>query len=86
MLLPLLAETAEACGGFDWDDSAFDRVCSAFEASLFGSRRAYGAIAPLVGVSVGTVVDLGGGLRVRHGFGRAGCALAAGRRPASGRV
>ena len=66
VLLPLLAETAEACGGFDWDDSAFDRVYSAFEASLFGSRRAYGAIAPLVGVSVGTVVDLGGGLRVRH--------------------
>jgi hypothetical protein len=66
VLLPLLAETAEACGGFDWDDSAFDRVYSAFEASLFGSRRAYGAIAPLVGVSVGTVGDLGGGLRVRH--------------------
>ena len=66
VLLPLLAETAEACGGFDWDDSAFDRVYAAFEASLFGSRRAYGAIAPLVGVSVGGVVDLGGGLRVRH--------------------
>ena len=53
VLLPLLAETAEACGGFDWDDSAFDRVYAAFEASLFGSRRAYGAIAPLVGLSVG---------------------------------
>ena len=66
VLLPLLAETAEACGGFDWDDSAFDRVYAAFEASLFGSRRAYGAIAPLVGVSVGGLVDLGGGLRVRH--------------------
>ena len=65
VLLLLLAETA-ACGGFDWDDSAFDRVYAAFEASLFGSRRAYGAIAPLVGVSVGGVVDLGGGLRVRH--------------------
>jgi hypothetical protein len=66
VLLPLLAETAEACGGFDWDDSAFDRVYTAFEASLFGSRRSYGAIAPLVGVSAGGVVDLGGGLRVRH--------------------
>ena len=65
VLLLLLAETA-ACGGFDWDDSAFDRVYAAFEASLFGLRRAYGAIAPLVGVSVGGVVDLGGGLRVRH--------------------
>ena len=66
VLLPLLAETAEACGGFDWDDSAFDRVYAAFEAALFGSRRSYGAIAPLVGVSVGAVADLGGGLRVRH--------------------
>jgi hypothetical protein len=66
VLLPLLAETAEACGGFDWDDLAFDHVYGAFEASLFGSRRAYGAIAPLVGLSVGGVVDLGGGLRVRH--------------------
>ena len=66
VLLPLLAETAEACGGFDWDDSAFERAYGAFEESLFGSRRAYGAIAPLVGVSAGSVVDLGGGLRVRH--------------------
>ena len=66
VLLPLLAETAEACGGFDWDDGAFDRAYASFEASLFGAQRAYGAIAPLVGVSVGAVVDLGGGLRVRH--------------------
>ncbi|HET8651348.1 MAG TPA: hypothetical protein VFM13_02130 [Gaiellaceae bacterium] len=66
VLLPLLAETAESCGGFDWDDGAFERAYAAFEESLFGSRRAYGAIAPLVGVSAGGVVDLGGGLRVRH--------------------
>lgn len=66
VLLPLLAETAESCGGFDWDDAAFERAYAAFEESLFGSRRAYGAIAPLVGVSAGGVVDLGGGLRVRH--------------------
>ncbi|HEY7708105.1 MAG TPA: hypothetical protein VH968_13135 [Gaiellaceae bacterium] len=66
VLLPLLAETAEACGGFDWDDAAFDRAYAAFEQSLFGARRSYGAIAPLVGVSLGSAVDLGGGLRVRH--------------------
>ncbi|HEU6443632.1 MAG TPA: hypothetical protein VFL61_01095 [Gaiellaceae bacterium] len=66
VLLPLLAETAEACGGFDWDDASFERAYAAFEESLFGSRRSYGAIAPLVGVSVGGVVDLGGGIRVRH--------------------
>jgi hypothetical protein len=66
VLLPLLAETAESCGGFDWDDAAFERAYAAFEESLFGSRRAYGAIAPLVGVSAGGLVDLGGGLRVRQ--------------------
>jgi hypothetical protein len=66
VLLPLLAETAEACGGFDWDDDAFDRAYGAFEASLFGAQRAYGAVAPLSGISVGGTVDLGGGLRVRH--------------------
>jgi hypothetical protein len=66
VLLPLLAETAEACGGFDWDDHAFERAYAAFEASLFGSRRSYGAIAPLVGLSCAGVVDLGGSVRVRH--------------------
>jgi hypothetical protein len=66
VLLPLLAETAEACGGFDWDDDAFDRAYAAFEASLFGSRRSFGAIAPLVGISLGGAAELGAGIRVRH--------------------
>jgi hypothetical protein len=67
VLLPLLAETAEACGGFDWDDGAFERVYAAFEASLYGATRAYGAVAPVVGLSIGSgVVDLGGGVRIRH--------------------
>lgn len=66
VLLPLLAETAEACGGFDWDDEAFERAYSGFEASLFGEHRSYGAIAPLVGVSIGGPLDLGGGIRIRH--------------------
>jgi hypothetical protein len=66
VLLPLLAETAEACGGFDWDDDAFERAYSRFEESLFGEHRAYGAIAPLVGVSIGGQLDLGGGVQIRN--------------------
>src|SRR5262245_8219788 len=66
VLLPLLVETAEACGGFDWDDDAFERAYARLERSMFGMRRAYGAVAPVVGVSIGGVIDLGGGLRLRH--------------------
>jgi hypothetical protein len=65
VLLPLLAETGEACGGFDWDDGAFDRAYLALERTLFGEGHAYGAVAPLVGLSAPTQVDLGGGVRVR---------------------
>jgi hypothetical protein len=65
VLLPLLVDAAEACGGFDWDDAAFDRAYLALERSLFGSGHAYGAVAPLVGVSISTQVELGGGVRVR---------------------
>ena len=36
VLLPLLVSTAEACGGFDWEDGAFDRVYGELERSLFG--------------------------------------------------
>ena len=49
VLLPLVADVAEACGGFDWDDEAFDRAYALLEHSLFGEKRAYAAIAPLVG-------------------------------------
>jgi hypothetical protein len=65
VLLALLISTAEACGGFDWDDRAFERAYAELERSLFGSSRAYAAVAPLVGVSVRTEIDLGGGVRVR---------------------
>ncbi len=65
VLLWLLTETADACGGFDWDDVAFERAYAELEASLFGQGRAYAAVAPLVGISVGTQVELGEGLRVR---------------------
>ena len=66
VLLPLVAEVAKACGGFDWDDQAFDRAYVSLEQSLFGEARAYAAVAPLVGVEAGGIVQLGEGLRVRH--------------------
>ena len=39
VLLPLLEETAEACGGFDWSDEAFERAYARLEASLYGTQR-----------------------------------------------
>jgi len=65
VLLALLVSTAEACGGFDWDDETFDRAYTSFERSLFGERRTYTAVAPLVGLSVATQFELAPGLRVR---------------------
>jgi hypothetical protein len=65
VLVPLLVRTAEGCGGFDWDDTAFDRAYEEMEALLFGSGHAYAAVAPLVGISCGSTIELGRGLRVR---------------------
>jgi hypothetical protein len=65
VLLGLLVSTAEACGGFDWDDEAFERSYEQLECSLFGERRRYIAIAPLVGISVGTPAGLSPALTVR---------------------
>ena len=65
VLLSLLIATAEGCGGFDWDDVAFERAYAELESSLFGSSRAYAAVAPLVGISVVTQFELGDGLRIR---------------------
>src|SRR3954468_4977922 len=65
VLLPLLASVAERCGGFDWHDAAFDIAYADLEKSLFGTARSYVAIAPLVGLSAGGTVELGGGIRVR---------------------
>ncbi len=65
ILLPLLSAVAERCGGFDWHDDAFDTAYDEFELSLFGSARSYAAIAPLVGLSAGATVELGGDIRVR---------------------
>ncbi len=65
VLVPLLVRTAEGCGGFDWDDTAFTRAYEELEGSLYGEGHAYGAVAPLVGLSVGTQIELGDGIRVR---------------------
>ena len=65
ILLPLVASVAESCGGFEWDDRVFDRAYLELERSLFGERRSYGAVAPLVGLSTPVPVELGRGLRVR---------------------
>lgn len=65
VLVSLLISTAEGCGGFDWDDVSFERAYGELESSLFGESRAYAAVAPLLGVSVVTQLDLGGGLRIR---------------------
>jgi hypothetical protein len=65
IVLPLLADVAEACGGFDWHDDAFDRAYAELERSLLGERRTYAAVAPLVGLSLGAQVELADGLRIR---------------------
>jgi hypothetical protein len=66
VLLPLLMDTAEICGGFDWDDDAFERAYAALERALFGERHQYGAVAPLIGVTTGgATIELGRGIRLR---------------------
>jgi hypothetical protein len=65
ILLPLIVDLAETCGGFDWDDATFDHAYAALEETLFRGRRSYAAVAPLVGLSAGSQIDLGRGLRIR---------------------
>ncbi|HEX5469731.1 MAG TPA: hypothetical protein VFW80_11860 [Gaiellaceae bacterium] len=65
VVIPLLVRTAEACGAFDWDDAAYERAYAELEQSLFGERRVYAALAPLVGLTAGGEIELGRGLRVR---------------------
>jgi hypothetical protein len=65
VLLGLLVSTAESCGGFDWDDEAFDRAYVELERSLFGKRRRYAVLAPLVGLSVAKPAELAAGLTLR---------------------
>jgi hypothetical protein len=65
VLVDLLIRVGEACGGFDWDDESFERAYAELERSLFGERRTYAAVAPLVGISTGVQRELGESLRVR---------------------
>jgi hypothetical protein len=65
ILVPLLVATVEACGGFDWEDGAFNRAYGGLEHSLFGATRAYTAAVPLVGLSVPVPIDLARGIQVR---------------------
>jgi hypothetical protein len=65
LLVPLLVRTAEGCGGFDWDDTAFDRAFAELEQVLYRDGHAYGAVAPLVGISCAEPIVLGDGIRVR---------------------
>jgi hypothetical protein len=65
VLLPLLCEVAEGCGGFEWDDAVFDRAYLELERLLLGEHRTYGAVAPLVGLSTPVPIELGRSLRVR---------------------
>ncbi len=66
VLLGLLISTAESCGGFDWDDEAFEAAYTLLEATLFGERRQFGALVPLIGLSVTKPVELAPGLSIRH--------------------
>ncbi len=59
ILLPMLSWTAERCGGFDWQDEAFESAYLDFEQTLFGTARTYVALAPVVGLSAGNDVELG---------------------------
>lgn len=65
VLLGLLISTAETCGGFDWDDDAFERAYAELELSLFGAARRYVARAPLVGLATSKAVELAPGARIR---------------------
>ena len=60
----MLSRTAKACGGFDWEDGAFERIYAELERSLFGSSRSYAAVAPLVGLSIPERIVLGHGITV----------------------
>ena len=66
VLLPLLMSTAETCGGFDWDDGAFDRAYVDLELSLFGQGHRYGALTPIIGITTGgATIELTHDLRLR---------------------
>ena len=70
ILVPMLTWTAERCGGFDWQDEAFDAAYGDLERTLFGTARTYVALAPVIGLSAGSDADLGGGITLRPAVAR----------------
>lgn len=66
VLLPLLVQVVEACGAFDWEDGAFDCAYAELERVIFGERRHYRVLVPLVGLTAGGPIELGRSLRVRE--------------------
>jgi hypothetical protein len=66
VLLPLLMQTGEACGGFDWDDAAFAKAYAELERALFGHGHSYGAVTPVIGITTGgATIELSADLRLR---------------------
>ena len=66
VLLPLLIQTGEACGGFDWDDAAFAKAYGELERAFFGQGHQYGAVTPVIGITTGgATIELNSDLRLR---------------------
>ncbi|MBD0328859.1 MAG: hypothetical protein ICV64_01995 [Thermoleophilia bacterium] len=65
VLVPLLVQTAEGCGGLDWEDVAFDQAYAQLERALFGRAHRYTAIAPLIGLVGVAELELSSCIRVR---------------------
>ncbi len=63
VLLPLVVATADACGGFDLDDPALERLLVRLERAAVAERTTYAALAPIVGIEAAPDgVDLGLGV------------------------
>ena len=63
VLLPLVVATADACGGFDLDDAALERLLVRLERAAVAERTTYAALAPVVGIEAAPDgVDLGLGV------------------------
>src|SRR5438132_974313 len=81
ILVPLLVRTAEGCGGFDWDDSAYWRAYEEVEGSLFGEGHSYGSAGAPGRADPARPVSCVGCERRSHSAGRGGRRRAARRCP-----
>lgn len=67
VLLPLIAEIAEGCGGFDFDDEVLEHALQRLEETAASGRRAYAAFTPLLGLRAAEdEVELGRGVVARR--------------------